>query len=547
MKDFLPLSKVEILLVARNLEFEEFASRTLGDYGLKIHAFHDEEVCRNHIMVHSCAVMLLHESFLDSMSLSDWIRFLRENSGLSEIILSLSKEPGPEREKELEEFSIFDVLVDYPSRLRLLNSVRRAAEKHEMSHRWTRLNQDLLTKNLELQETNSMLLEALEESRTFQAHLASSQKLAGIGEMTASVAHEFNNVLGAIRGYSQLALRKPEQPDELFELHKRIKKAVDRAVDVVGTLLECSSRIHPQQEEADINLAINETIDLCKQHLNLKGIQVHCQLEQVPKFAFDFGQLQQVFLNLITNAGHAIGKGGLIKISSKLINDQVHLRFEDSGRGIPPENIEKIFIPFFTTKRSDDSSQEKGSGLGLHVSRQIIESHNGHIRVESQPGKGTNFHISLPLHLPVIEKMVTEGKNHDSSSEKVIGEGYTASVLIVDDEPDIRGILRKFLEDKGIEVMEASDGTECLEIASESSLDLVILDVMMPKMNGFETLEHLRKVHPEVQVFIISGYSDRVESGQGIPEGVAHFLKKPFDLDVLDHLIKAALGDKILN
>ena len=340
-------SKIDVLLATRDLNFQEFAAMTLGECGLKIHTFSTEHECKEHIMVHSCAVMLLHESFLDSMSLADWTRYLRENSGLSELILGIHSHHD---EAELEELAIFDILEGSPSRLRLLNSVQRAAEKHEMSQRWTRLNQDLLTKNLQLQETNSMLLEALEDSRTFQAHLASSQKLAGIGEMTASVAHEFNNVLGAIRGYSQLALRKPGRPEELYELHKKIKKAVDRAVDVVGTLLECSSRVYPQQEEADLNLAINETIDLCKQHLNLKGIQVHCQLQKIPSFAFDFGQLQQVFLNLITNAGHAIGKGGLIRISSKLIQDRVHLKFEDSGRGIPPENLEKIFIPFFTTK-----------------------------------------------------------------------------------------------------------------------------------------------------------------------------------------------------
>ena len=301
-----------------------------------------------------------------------------------------------------------------------------------------------------------------------------------------------------------------------------------------------------QQEEADLNLAINETIDLCKQHLNLKGIQVHCQLQKIPSFAFDFGQLQQVFLNLITNAGHAIGKGGLIRISSKLIQDRVHLKFEDSGRGIPPENLEKIFIPFFTTKtQGEDHTQEKGSGLGLHVSRQIIESHEGHISVESKISKGTTFHISLPLRQEGLAKKDPMEPSSESQPRGSDLENYVAKALVVDDEPDIRGILRKFLEDKGVEVIEAADGLECLEIAQEHELDLIILDVMMPKMNGFEALGDLRKAQPDAQIFIISGYAEKVECGEGIPEGVSNFLKKPFDLDVLDKLIQTSLQGKV--
>jgi len=543
MRESQPLSNTEVLLAVVDHDFREFASRVLEESGFQTIIQTNEQECKDQIIQNSYAVIMLHQSFYSTMDTEDWMRYLRENSGLTEIILIFEPPFEQDSHPEILNLDVFDVLISPVSKRRLHISVKRAAEKHEMSQKWTRLNQDLLSKNLELQESNSMLLEALEESKTFQAYLASSQKLAGIGEMTASVAHEFNNVLGAIRGYSQLAIRRPGSADELFDLHKKIKKAVDRAVDVVGTLLECSSRVNPQQEEADINLAIQETVELSKQHLSLKGIQVHCSFGEIPKFAFDVGQLQQVFLNLITNAGHAIGKGGLIRITTLLEKNQVNLVFEDSGKGIPQENLEKIFIPFFTTKsRTNDPSQEKGSGLGLHVSRQIIESHNGNMRVESVVGKGTTFCLVLPLRAgrnletpEVQEKALVEEEPNFHKAQ------YHAKALVVDDEADIRGILRKFLEDKGIEVFEAADGAECIEMARKIPVDLIFLDVMMPNVNGFEAQVEVYKILPEAKVFMISGYTTRREEGEGIPEGVLHFLTKPFDLDELDELVQEAL------
>ena len=543
MADSKPTLNKNILLVATDPDLREFASSHLEAAGFFLDIVDHGEDGRLRLAGTSYALIIFDDSSLGLSCFRSELNLFQQKNSHCEFMITVCESSDLVSEDRLHGLEVFDTLTRPISKRRFLNAVARAVEKHEMSKKETLLNENLLSKNLELQTVNSNLLEALEESKTLQAYLASSQKLAGIGEMTARGAHEFNNVLGAIRGYSQLALRNPGNPDELMDLHRKIKRAVDRAVDVVGNLLDCTSRVSPKQEEADINIAIEETVELSRQHLNLKGIQVRSAYGLLPKFAFNVGQLQQVFLNLITNASHAIGKGGFIQIYTAMELDRVCIRFEDSGKGIEKDLLDKIFVPFFTTKTpSNGASQEKGSGLGLHVSRQIIEAHKGAIEVESAIGQGTSFTIYLPLTPAVLRRtpMASEEEKKDEPAPLNLSK-LQAKALVVDDEDDIRGILRRFLEDKGLEVWEAADGIECLEVLENTEIDLLFLDIMMPNLNGLEAQSKIYKDHPGIKVFMMSGYSPQMRTNDGLPDGVYHFLAKPFDLDVLDKLIQEAL------
>jgi|GEM_PF-1213216 len=537
-------SNYKLLLIDDDPLFLSLLSQVLTPQGYQVITAKSYEEGKSRFEEERFALVLVDFQFTGTTKTGlDLARDFRKAKHKPEIIV-VTGHPSLDLAMEAMQEEVYDFITKPASVLQVKQTIDRALQKFDSACRQKKLNQQLLAKNKELEKTNEQLLKALEDARNYQHQLAASKKLAGIGEMTASVAHECNNILGAIRGYSQLALRKPDKQEFLYDLHGKIKDAVDRAIDVVQNLLQVSRRIKPKKEASSINDAISETLKLAEHHLKLKQIKVITSYSTIPDFLFDVGQLQQVFLNLVTNATHALEEGGDLIIRTAFESEHVTVDFRDTGAGIPTQLMDKIFLPFFTTKtgQAGEETEELGSGLGLFVSRQILEAHDGALEVSSKLGVGTCFKITLPFKT-VEEEDSPEVDEVEETIETEIPETVSDPLsgiddlraLIVDDEPDIRLVLRRFLEEKGFEVEEAKDGVECLEqLEKDSTFHLIFLDLMMPRMTGEEVLHEIKDLYDKPSVIMMSGYGKGSTTTNMLALGADKYIAKPFDLDELE-------------
>ena len=239
-----------------------------------------------------------------------------------------------------------------------------------------------------------------------QKQLSQSQRLATIGELTSTTTHEFNNLLMTIMNYAKLGMRHKDEPTRDKALSK-IMDASNRAAKVTQTILGLARNRSGELEPTSLEPVIRDTLLLLERELQRFRIMVETEFESVPMALAEANQIQRVLINLLTNARQAIGESGSIKIrlSYDATSNQVVLMVRDSGNGIAPEHLPKIFDQFFSTKNGPDASGKGGTGLGLAACRDIVEEHQGKIRVESTLGKGTAFYIRLPAIQPIAERV----------------------------------------------------------------------------------------------------------------------------------------------
>ncbi|WP_306146188.1 cell cycle histidine kinase CckA [Roseibium sp. MMSF_3412] len=392
------------------------------------------------------------------------------------------------------------------------------------------------------------------QQRALEAQFAQSQKMQAIGQLAGGVAHDFNNVLTAIIGFSDLLLASHRPTDPSFQDIMNIKQNANRAAGLVRQLLAFSRRQTLRPQQLELNDVLGDLSILLDRLLGEKvELKVVHGRDLWPVMA-DLNQLEQVIVNLAVNAGDAMAEGGRLTIRTSNVEEAQSTQFdntrgmppgeytlvevEDTGHGMPPEIMEKIFDPFFSTKEVG-----KGTGLGLSTVYGIVKQTGGFIFCTSEVDAGTTFRLFLPRHIPeVVEEPKPEPK--ETEPEKVADLTGSASILLVEDEEAVRAFAARALASRGYTVHEAGSGNEALEVMEEvgGGVDLVVSDVVMPEMDGPTLLVELRKTQPDLKIIFVSGYAEDAFE-ENLPEGEQFFfLPKPFTLKQLATTVKDVLN-----
>jgi signal transduction histidine kinase len=341
-----------------------------------------------------------------------------------------------------------------------------------------------------LQKSLAQLEKTVEILRATQAQLSHSEKLSAVGEFVAGVAHELNNPLTALIGYSELLQMNTVNAEDRDSLN-RISSSAERCHKIVQSLLSFARQHPPERKLSNVNALVEAVIEILIYELRTNNIRVEKELSpHLPRLLVDPHQIQQVFLNIVNNARQAIEAhrpGGLIRITTAAAGPRVRITFQDDGPGISEENLAKIFNPFFTTKPVG-----KGTGLGLSLSYGIIQEHGGSIIAESKLGRGTTFIIDLP-----ITNQSESASAPAAAPPAPVGEGKGRKVLVVDDEPDILDLSVKILQRQGYHVQTAVDGESALRVMASGRFDLIISDWKMPGLSGQQLFERLLATDPE--------------------------------------------------
>jgi PAS domain S-box-containing protein len=388
------------------------------------------------------------------------------------------------------------------------------------------------------------------ENVRLEAQLRQAQKLESLGVLAGGIAHDFNNLLMTILGGVQLAAKAIPPASGVQAQLKQIRDTARRAADLTALLLAYAGQAPPTLEPIDVSELIRGMRDLLALSVSKKATLQWDLAERLSPVQGDLSQLSQVLLNLVTNASEALGHGtGTIVVrtgqtsctradlmdsylSEKLREGPyAFLEISDTGSGMDEATQSRIFDPFFSTKF-------KGRGLGLATVLGIVRGHGGTICVQSQPGLGSTFRVLLPLRETALAP-----PRHPAPA----GPGGGRTVLLVDDDPDVREVLEHMLRDLGFEVTIAADGRQALEkfCAQSTSIGAVLLDMTMPELNGDEVLTALRHTHPTTPVVLMSGFSERYAAARIRGDAHCSFLQKPFETAELAVALHSVLMPRI--
>jgi PAS domain S-box-containing protein len=385
------------------------------------------------------------------------------------------------------------------------------------------------------------------ERKRLEEQYLQAQKMEVVGRLAGGVAHDFNNILTAIVGYANFVKKALPAGSQVAADNEQVLRNAQRAADLTRQLLAFSRRQEIELSVVDLNSLV---FDFAKMLRRLVGEDVELAVaagQGVGRIRADRSQIQQVLMNLAVNARDAMPGGGrlLIETANATLDERaaalvgasageyVLLRVSDSGCGMSNEAKSHLFEPFFTTK-----AVGKGTGLGLATVYGIVTQHGGSIQCESELGVGTRFDIYLPRATGDV------GRSAGFLAENL--PRGTETILAVEDDANVRGIVARMLRSQGYHVLEATNGDEALRVAGEyaGGIDLLVTDVVMPQMGGQRLAQLLRQARPGVKVLFISGYSSDLSVGILAPEGGMHFLQKPFAPEALVFKARAVLDER---
>ncbi len=386
------------------------------------------------------------------------------------------------------------------------------------------------------------------EQRQLEEQLRHIQKMDAVGTLAGGIAHDFNNIIQAIMGYTSLLKARIGDADAGAEAIESIERAGLRASELTTQLLGFARGGKYEVRPVDLNQVVEKVVSMIR-HTFDRSIEIRTELaDGLPAVEGDAGQLEQTVLNLCINARDAMPTGGILTIGTHIETfpwedekspegaprgSYIFLSLADTGVGIPPENIPRIFEPFFSTKEPG-----KGSGMGLAMAYGIVKNHGGFLDVRSVPGAGTTFRVQLPTSPKEIFPQTTA-----APEEPVVGG--TETVLFVDDEESLRMLAVEMLGRLGYRVLTAGNGLEAVKIFSEKrgEIAVIILDMIMPGMGGEETFHCLKEIDPSVRILISSGYAVDGRPQSLLSAGAAGFLQKPYRVGTLAATLRRILGE----
>ena len=451
--------------------------------------------------------------------------------------------------------------VDYITKPFQLEEVLARVENHltirHLQGKLQQSNEDLEQRveerTAQLAKTVSALKEQIAERQRaeerkseLERQLHQAQKMESLGLMAGGIAHDFNNMLTIIMGYAELELGAVPTDEELYKNLELILKTSERAASLTDQLLAFSRRKIVAPRVVDLNIVVRDTEKMLSR---LLGDHIELALDLLPEpgpVKTDPGLMEQAIVNLAINARDAMPDGGTLQIATSAIeldaetaaNDPdlqagsyLELTISDSGTGMDKETLAHVFEPFFTTKE-----QGKGTGLGLSTVHGIVRQSGGQVQITSEVGSGTTFTILLPRIAEAVEPLVQK-------TQRSIQLDGTETILLVEDEADLRLMIRRFLEKRGYTILEAEDGGQALQLyeRNKGSIHLLITDVIMPKMGGQELADWLTPLRPEMKILFMSGYMAEEVNRYGLLDSGAAFLQKPFARDVLLGKVRALL------
>jgi two-component system, cell cycle sensor histidine kinase and response regulator CckA len=390
-------------------------------------------------------------------------------------------------------------------------------------------------------QSEAALLES--QRRQLQA-----QRMEAVGRLAGGVAHDFNNLLTVIRGYADVSLRQMSPNSPGRSAIEEIRQAGERASNLTKQLLLFSRGQPTRLETVDLSLIV-EGFEGMLRRLIGEDIQIVTNLSPDPIHVHvNVGQIEQVIMNLAANARDAMPRGGRLTLETRIkalgesgpVKDSGEqaaqyavLAMTDTGIGMDKYTESRLFEPFFTTKEVG-----KGTGLGLSVIYGIVENHKGHLRVVSRPGEGSTFEVYLPLTERLPDAVPTA-----QSSYQLDAPG-PATILLVEDNPDVRKLMTDALRSLGYVVLETADGEEALLMAEKHAqpIDLLITDIVMPGLSGFDIAKQLSGDRPGMRVLYVSGYADHESATRALADHTAGYLQKPFVLSELAQKVKAMIS-----
>jgi signal transduction histidine kinase/CheY-like chemotaxis protein len=385
-----------------------------------------------------------------------------------------------------------------------------------------------------------------------EAQLAQTLRLQAVGQLAGGIAHDFNNLLTAMIGFCDLLLLRHRPGDQSFADVMQIRQNANRAASLVRQLLAYSRQQTLQPRVISLSEVLAELAHLLRR---LIGGAIDLKLEHgrdIHPVLVDQGQVEQVVINLVVNARDAMPEGGTLTIRTANLTaaapipavgemlpagDYARIDVVDTGSGIPPEIIDRIFEPFFSTKPVG-----AGTGLGLATVYGIVKQSGGHVAIESKPGAGTTFSIFLPRYAESAGAAAARREGVEEAARDLTGAG---TILLVEDEDAVRLFSARALRNKGYKVIEARSGEAALVIMGQDGepIDLLITDVVMPEMDGPALVEEVRSRRPDMKVIFISGYAESAFRQRASDGSMLHFLAKPFSLKQLATKVKDVLEE----
>jgi len=389
--------------------------------------------------------------------------------------------------------------------------------------------------------------QAEEEKARLESQLAQAVKMEALGTLAGGIAHDFNNLLTAIMGYVELGILNASKPEKVMKNLQEALKSSKRAKDLTDQILAFSRHAEKKFEPVELQLTVKESLRMLRSMIPT-SVDIKQHLSPCTVMG-DTAQFHQMLMNLAINAAHSIGENhGVVEVSLEEVTldessgpelnlppgPYVQLTVHDTGQGMTPEILERIYEPYFTTKKGGT-----GSGMGLSIVHGIVKRHGGVITCRSVPGKGATFRIFLP------ELPAPETRPASEPCDDIVLPTGSERILIVDDEPALVDVEKKMLENLGYQATAISSSTNALDVFRKNpyKYDLVITDMTMPDMTGYLLSRKIMEVRQDIPIILCTGYSEHITEEKARNAGIRDFIMKPFEMNILARSIRKTLDE----